>query len=95
MKDPYSIIRSPAITEKATAQGADGKYVFWVNPKANKNQIKEAAEKAFNVRVTAVNTQRVPGKLKRMGKFAGKRALRKKAYITLKEGDSISLFEGV
>jgi large subunit ribosomal protein L23 len=50
---------------------------------------------AFNVKVITVNTQRVPGKIKRLGKFAGKRPTRKKAYITLKEGDKIEMFAGV
>ncbi|MCK4739611.1 MAG: 50S ribosomal protein L23 [Deltaproteobacteria bacterium] len=95
MNTIHHIIKSPVITEKATAIGAEGKYAFWVDPKANKNEIKTAIEKAFNVKVTNVNTHRLPGKLKRMGKNAGKRPLRKKAYITLKEGDSITIFEGV
>jgi large subunit ribosomal protein L23 len=91
----YSIIKTPVITEKATMLGAENKYVFWVEVTANKQEIKEAAEKIFNVTVTSVNTQRLAGKIKRMGKFAGQRPLRKKAYITLKEGDAIKLFEGV
>lgn len=96
MKNAYSIIKSPVITEKSTAQAAQGnKVVFWVDTKANKNDIKEAVQKAFNVRVLDVNTQKVPGKIKRMGKYAGQKPTRKKAYITLKEGDKIGIFEGV
>lgn len=95
MKNYYQIIKSPVVTEKSTAQGAEGKYVFWVDTKANKKDVKEAVEKVFNVTVLGVNTQKVPGKLKRMGRFSGRRPVRKKAYITLKQGDTIEIFEGV
>ncbi len=96
MKDAYSVIKSPVITEKSMAKTAEGnKVVFWVDPSANKKDIKEAVEKAFNVKVITVNTHRMPGKIKRLGKFSGKRPTRKKAYITLKEGDKIEMFEGV
>lgn len=96
MKNAYSVIKSPVITEKSMAKTAEGnKVVFWVEPSANKKDIKEAVEMAFTVKVLKVNTQRVPGKIKRLGKFAGKRPTRKKAYITLKEGDKIEMFEGV
>ncbi len=96
MKDFYSIIKSPVITEKSTLKTAtENKVTFWVDLNANKKDIKEAVEKAFNVKVTAVNTERVPGKIKRMGRFAGKRPTRKKAYVKLKEGDKIEIFEGV
>jgi large subunit ribosomal protein L23 len=96
MKNHYEIIKSPVVTEKSTAQGAEGnKVVFWVDSKANKREVKEAVEKVFNVTVLGVNTHRVPGKLKRLGRSSGKRPTRKKAYITLKEGDRIEIFEGV
>jgi len=96
MKDHYSIIKSPVITEKSTVSVAEhNKVVFWVALDANKKDIREAVEKVFNVKVTDVNTQRVPGKMKRMGKHAGKKPTRKKAYCTLREGDKIPLFEGV
>lgn len=96
MKDFYSIIKSPVITEKSTQKTAtENKVTFWVDLNANKKDIKEAVEKAFNVKVIAVNTGRVPGKIKRMGRFAGRTSTRKKAYVMLKEGDKIELFEGV
>jgi large subunit ribosomal protein L23 len=96
MADIYSIIKSPVITEKSTARTSDeGKVVFWVDVQANKKDIKEAVQKAFNVKVVAVNTERVPGKMKRMGRFSGRRPVRKKAYVTLREGDKIEIFEGV
>ncbi|GMR04878.1 MAG: 50S ribosomal protein L23 [Thermodesulfobacteriota bacterium] len=95
MKDVYSIIKAPVITEKSMAKTVEGnKVVFWVDPAAVKGDIKEAIEKIFNVKVLNVNTERVAGKIKRLGKFAGRRPTRKKAYVTLKEGDRIELFEG-
>ncbi len=96
MKDIYSVIQSPVVTEKSMAQSAEGNnVVFWVEASANKGDIKEAVQKIFNVTVLSVNTQRVAGKVKRLGRFSGRRPTRKKAYVKLKEGDSIELFEGV
>lgn len=95
MKNPYRVIKGPVITEKSTVQTAmNNKVIFWVDTEANKKDIKAAVEKAFNVHVIDVNTHRVPGKVKRLGKYAGKKPTRKKAYVTLKEGDKIGIFEG-
>lgn len=97
MKDIYSIIKAPVITEKTTMLSGAGKkarVAFWVEPSANKSDIKEAVEKIFSVKVIGVNTHKVPGKVRRMGKTAGKTSTRKKAYVTLREGDKIGLFEG-
>jgi len=96
MKNHYAVIKSPVITEKSMMKTMEGnKVVFWVDLKANKKDIKEAVEKVFSVKVLDVNTQRVPGKVKRMGKYAGRTPTRKKAYISLREGDKIEIFEGV
>ena len=96
MKDNYIVLKSPVITEKMTMMAEAGnKVAFWVDTRANKSEIKQAIEKLFSVKVLGVNTQRVPGKKKRMGRIMGKTPLRKKAYITLKEGDKIPVFEGV
>lgn len=96
MKNLYSIIKSPVITEKSAAQAEAGNKVsLWVDVASNKGDIKDAVEKLFNVTVLSVNTQRLAGKVKRMGRYAGRRATRKKAYVTLKEGDTIEFFEGV
>ncbi len=90
MKDAFAVIKKPVITEKTAALSADGnKIVFWVNLKANKHEIKQAVESIFEVKVAGVNTQRVAGKTKRLGKYAGKTPMRKKAFITLAEGESI------
>ena len=93
--NPYQVLRRPLITEKGTNLQALGKYAFVVVEGANKGQIKQAVEKAFEVRVTSVNVISVPGKRRAMG---GRRVLApswKKAIVTLRPGDSIQFFEGV
>ncbi len=93
---PYSIIKAPVVTEKSmTKLSENNQVVLWVDCNANKTQIKVAVEEAFEVKVESVNTQKVPGKVKRMGKHAGRTPVRKKAYVTLKEGEKIEMFEGV
>lgn len=89
------ILRRPIITEKATALQTMGKYAFEVSSGANKIQIKEAVEKAFNVKVAAVNAMRMPGKHKRMGRRVTLTPEWKKAIVTLKPGHKITLVEGV
>ena len=92
---PYEVLRRPAITEKNTELQAQGKYAFEVAREANKPQIKQAVEKAFNVKVTAVNVITVHSKMRR---FGGHRVLTqpwKKAIVTLQPGDKIEIFEGV
>jgi len=92
---PYSVLRRPIITEKSTALAAQNKYVFEVEPRANKAQIKEAVEIAFGVRVKAVNTTNVRGKARRFGRRVTRLPDWKKAIVTLQPGDKIELFEGV
>ena len=89
------ILIKPIVTEKSTALMAEGKYTVKVPLKANKYQIRDAVEEIFNVKVAAVSTMRMEGKKKRMGRFEGKRSDWKKAIVTLKEGETIELFEGV
>jgi len=92
----YEILRRPLITEKNTAiQAPQGKYVFEVAAGANKEQIKQAVEKAFNVSVTGVNMMKVPGKGRMMRGRVLVTPSWKKAVVTLKPGDKIELFEGV
>ena len=69
-------------------------FVFEVDPKANKIQIKESVEKAFKVEVVKVRTMNVEGKKKRLGRHQGRKSNWKKALITLKEGQTIEYFEG-
>lgn len=92
---PYEVLRRPLVTEKSTMLGARGQYVFEVAVGANKPQIAEAVQKAFNVHVVAVNTMHVRGKLKRMGKSRGHQVSWKKAVVTLQPGEQIQVFEGV
>lgn len=96
MKDFRTIIGRPLITEKAmNLKERQGKYVFEVSQHANKLQIKQAVEEAFDVRVTSVRTMKVHGKRKRWGMTRGRRPDRKKAIITLREGDLIEFFESL
>jgi large subunit ribosomal protein L23 len=96
VNDIYKIIKKPIITEKSTILRAENnKVAFWVDIKANKNEVKKAVERAFNVKIVDVNSIRVPGKRKRVGKSEGMTPTRKKVYVTLKEGEKIDIFEGV
>ena len=90
----YEILRRPLITEKSTFLQAQGKYAFEVAKEASKPQIKQAVEKAFSVKVTAVNVMVVPGKTRRLGRRELPAKPWKKAIVTLKPGDKIELFEG-
>jgi large subunit ribosomal protein L23 len=92
----YKILHRPLITEKNTAiQAPQGKYAFKVAIEANKEQIKQAVEKAFNVSVTEVNVMTVAGKKRRMRGREVRSPSWKKALVTLKPGDKIEFFEGV
>jgi large subunit ribosomal protein L23 len=91
----YGIVRRPLITEKAQNLAVSGKYAFEVDRRANKLQIKEAIEIAFNVKVRTVNTCMMKGKVRRYGRAETKQPDWKKAIVTLAPGDKIELFEGV
>lgn len=92
----YDIIKSPVITEKSNRQkDKENKVSFVVHPDANRLEIKDAIEQIFNVKVIKVCVQNRVGKVKRYGKFTGKRSDWKKAIVTLKEGEKIEIFEGV
>lgn len=91
----YEVLRRPLITEKNTGLQAQGKYMFEVAHEANKLQIKQAVEKAFSVKVTAVNVLTVHGKRRRMGRREVLTPDWKKAIVTLQPGDKIGFFEGV
>lgn len=92
---PYAVLLRPIITEKTTVLTGEDKYVFEVDIRANKNQIKEAVQIAFNVRVSDVNTMTMKGKPKRFGRRVVNRPDWKKAVVTLVPGDKIQLFEGI
>lgn len=91
----FEVIRRPLVTEKNTAQQAEGKYGFEVAVDANKVQIKQAVEKAFKVTVMSVNVMKVRGREKRVGRRKVLASTWKKAVVTLKPGDKITIFEGV
>lgn len=91
----YSVLLRPLITEKGQLLAEQNKYAFRVMMGANKLQIKEAVEKAFEVRVLKVNTMIMPSKTKRVGRSKGLTSEWKKAIVTLAEGDRIEFFEGV
>ena len=96
MRNIHEVIVRPVVTEKSTDQlDKHNAYTFVVSKDANKIEIARAVEKQFDVKVKDVRTMRYAGKAKRMGRHAGRRASWKKAVVTLAEGDSIELFEGV
>ncbi len=91
--DPYKIIKRPVISEKTTQLNErDNKYVFEVDTRANKIQIKQAVEEVFKVGVKKVRTMRIRGKAKRVRLQIGRTPEWKKAIVTLKQGDRIDLF---
>ncbi|RMH39340.1 MAG: 50S ribosomal protein L23 [Deltaproteobacteria bacterium] len=109
MRTPQQIIKRPLLTEKTTRLRETGgapfafeegeeyaqQLVFEVARDANKIEIRNAVEKLFNVEVTNVRTMIQRGKIKRLGRFVGRKPARKKAIVTLKPGDTIEFFEGV
>jgi large subunit ribosomal protein L23 len=86
----YDIIFAPIITEKTASLEEKNTYVFKVDVRANKTQIKQAIENAFNVKVENVNTLNVHPKTKRVGRYTGKTKRYKKAIVKLAEGNTIS-----
>ena len=86
----YDIIFAPIITEKTALMEENGTYVFKVDVRANKTQIKQAIEKAFNVKVEKINTMNVHPKTRRVGRYTGKTNRYKKAIVKLAEGHTIS-----
>ena len=90
MKLAHELIIKPIITEHSVDLMSQNKYTFKVDKGANKIEIKKAVEEIFKVRVVGVATMRVKGKKKRMGRYQGK-----KAIVTLAEGETIEVFEGM
>ena len=96
MRGPHQVVLRPLLTEKGTRLKEEGnQYIFRVARTANKVEIRQAIEHLFKVTVVDVRTARVRGKVKRLGRFQGRRPDWKKAIATLKSGDSIELYEGV
>ena len=93
---PEQVIKRPMmLTEKGNVlREEDNKYLFEVDRRANKIEIKKAVETLFSVSVADVNTMIVRGRMRRMGRGHAKTQNWKKAVVTLKEGDTIEFFEG-
>jgi large subunit ribosomal protein L23 len=92
----FDVLRRPVFTEKSDDMRSESKYTFEVDRRANKVQVKQAVEAAFNVKVLEVNTMNIPAT---MGHYGRRRVVSepawKKAIVTLAPGDKISFFEGV
>jgi large subunit ribosomal protein L23 len=95
MRDAMSVLIRPVVSEKSTALMEANTYVFVVDPRATKIDVRNAVEQAFNVKVTNVNTLNRKGKSTRNRRtgVVGTRPDTKRAIVTLREGDSINLFE--
>ncbi|HEX9774058.1 MAG TPA: 50S ribosomal protein L23 [Actinomycetota bacterium] len=93
MKDPRDVVLAPVVSEKSYGALDRGVYTFIVHPDATKVEIRQAIETIFEVRVINVNTMWRKGKKKRTGWVHGARASRKRAVVTLAEGDSIEIFQ--
>jgi large subunit ribosomal protein L23 len=90
MSTVYDVIKRPVITEKGlTLKENDRTLCFEVDENSSKKQIQEAVEQLFKVKVQAVRTMVVPGKMRRRGKYMGYRSDWKKAYVTLREGEKM------
>jgi large subunit ribosomal protein L23 len=93
MKDHRDVIIAPVVSEKSYSLLDEGRYTFIVHPSSNKTEIKQAVEAIFGVKVDSVNTLNRKGKTKRFGVRYGKRKDTKRAIVTLREGESIDIFE--
>lgn len=90
------VLIKPLLTEKSSIETEKtNRYVFKVQRKANKYQVKDAVEKMFDVKVVNVRTAVLPGKVKRAGKGYNKSSNWKKAYVKIAEGQKLELFKGI
>jgi large subunit ribosomal protein L23 len=95
MKDIYSVIKKPLFTEKgAHLKESENKVLIEVDARAGKPEIKKALEEIFKVKVEKIHTVKLPGKWKSFGRSTGKTPPRKKAIVTLKEGQKLDFIEG-
>ncbi|HIZ77282.1 MAG TPA: 50S ribosomal protein L23 [Firmicutes bacterium] len=95
MRKAYDVLVRPLVSEKSMLLMGENKYSFEVAKDANKIDIKRAVEEQFDVTVLNVTTRNIRGKVKRQGRYEGKRPDKKKAIVTLKDGDKIQVFEGL
>ena len=90
----YRVLQAPWITEASTMLAEMNKYVFKVEKKATKIEIRKAIEDLYDVTVTSVRTINIPSKKRMRGRVEGKKSGFKKAIVSLKEGESINIYEG-
>lgn len=88
--DLLNLVKYPSLTEKSVNLYGNRQYTFIVDKSLTKPQIKYIIEKIFDVNITDVNTAMLPVKTRRVGKYIGKRSRYKKAYVKLREGDTIT-----
>jgi len=94
MTEPTRVILSLVVTEKAERLKAEqSRYTFKVAPTANKIEVRDAVERLFKVHVREVRVMNYLGKMRRMGRFSGRRSDWKKAIVTLKQGERIESLE--
>lgn len=92
--ETHAVLVQPLLTEKITALREKTNTVgFIVHPNANRVQIKQAVEALLKVKVEKVNVLNVRGKVKRLGRFSGRRSDWKKAFVTLKKGEKLEMYE--
>jgi len=92
--NPYDVLIRPLLTEKITAiREIKNSVAFAVDSRATRIDVRRAVEKVFSVKVASVNVMNVKGKKKRQGRYLGKRSDWRKAFVTLKEGEKIELYE--
>ena len=94
ISDPHDILIRPLLTEKITSlREAKNCVAFVVNMQATRIDVQRAVEQVLKVRVESVNVMNVKGKLKRQGRFVGRRSNWRKAIVTLKQGEKVELYE--
>jgi large subunit ribosomal protein L23 len=90
----HAVLIQPLLTEKITGLREKANTVgFIVHPDANRVQIKQAVESLLKVKVEKVNVLNIRGKVKRLGRFSGRRSDWKKAFVTLKKGEKLEMYE--
>jgi len=96
MRSPHSVVKSHIATEKShIMRDRQNCYVFEVDASANKIDVRRAIEELFNVKVKGVTTMNIRGKMKRLGRFVGKKPNWKKAIVTLAKGETITQLENI
>jgi large subunit ribosomal protein L23 len=95
MRNVHDVLIRPLVTEKSMLLMEENKYCFLVDIKANKIEIRNAVESLFKVKVLAVTTRIIKGKIKRMGRTEGKRPDVKRAIVKLAAGDKIEIFSSL